>query len=47
MADGWLSLADGNIYYFYADGHMAANTTIDGHRGERERGPGVVKEKES
>ena len=32
MADGWLTLADGNTYYFYADGHMAANTTIDGHR---------------
>ena len=32
MADGWLTLADGNTYYFYADGHMASNTTIDGHR---------------
>ena len=32
MADGWLILDDGNTYYFYADGHMAANTTIDGHR---------------
>ena len=32
MADGWLTLADGNTYYFYPDGHMASSETIDGHR---------------
>lgn len=31
MAGGWLMLADGNTYYFYSDGHMAANTMINGH----------------
>ncbi len=30
--DGWLTLSDGNTYYLYSNGHMAANTTIDGHR---------------
>ena len=32
MADGWLTLADGNTYYFSPDGHMASSETIDGHR---------------
>ena len=30
MADGWLTLVDGNTYLYFND-HMAANTTIDCH----------------
>lgn len=29
-ATGWRSI-DGNWYYFYSDGYMAKNTTIDGY----------------
>lgn len=30
--NGWLTFEDGNTYYFYPNGRMAYNTTIDGHR---------------
>lgn len=30
LATGWRQI-DGNWYYFYSDGYMATNTTIDGY----------------
>ena len=31
LVNGWYTI-DGKTYYFYADAHMAANTTINGYR---------------
>ena len=31
FADGWLKLADGNWYYFFDNGRLATNETIDGY----------------